>query len=104
METEIELPQPVKNRNLDTGAKASLILLMFSVVVQLIAVYQTKYQLESPLIPESFIWKINNRFILIAFISALASLVALIFYFYKKYLWVIILAVLTLISERFIYI
>jgi hypothetical protein len=105
METGKELPEPVREkRNMETGAKVSLVVLLFSVVSQLFSVYETRYVVVSPLIPESYIWQINKQFIFIAFISALTSIVGLAFYFFKKYLWVIILVVLTLAIERFIYI
>ena len=105
MDTEKELTQTSrKKRNLKVAAKISLVVLLLSVVGQLISVYQTRYQLVSPIIPESTIWEITKQFIFIALVSALSSIVGLILYFYEKYLWVIILVGLTLISERFIYI
>jgi hypothetical protein len=105
METGKELPPQIKNkRNLETGAKVSLIVILFSVVRQLAGVFQTRYQLVSPLIPESYIWQITKQSIFIALISVLVSIVGLIFYFYRRYLWVIILIILTLLTERFIYI
>jgi hypothetical protein len=104
METRKESPAIRKSRNLKIAAKILLVVLLLSVVKQLIAVYQTRYQLVSPLIPESVIWKINNRFIFISLISTAASIAGLILYFFEKYLWVIILVLLTLLSQRYIYI
>ena len=93
-----------KKKNLKVAAKISLVVLLLSVVGQLISVYQTRYQLVSPLIPESTIWEITKQFIFIALLPAVCSIVGLILYFYEKYLWLIILVGLTLISGRFIYI
>ena len=105
METGEELPQPIrKKRDLEIGARVSLVVLLFSIVGQLISVFQTRYALVSPLIPESTIWNICKQFIFSACISTVSGIVCLIFYFYKKYLWIIILVVLTLVSERYIYI
>jgi hypothetical protein len=100
-----KLSQPIKKtRNLKTAAEISLVVLLLSIVGQLIAVYQTRYQLVSPLIPESAIWEICKQFIFTALISAIVSIIGLIFYFFEKYLWIIILVALTLVSERYIYI
>lgn len=105
MDTVQELTQTSrKKKNLKVAAKISLVVLLLSIVGQLISVYQTRYQLVSPLIPESTIWEITKQFIFIALVSAVCNIVGLILYFYEKYLWLIILVGLTLISERFIYI
>jgi len=74
------------------GAKVSLIILILNMVFQLVAVYQTRYQLVSPLIPESTFWTISQPFILEALICAVSSLIGLVLYFFGKYLWIIILA------------
>lgn len=92
-----------QRNNLKTGAKIALIVLLLNVVGQLAAVYQTRYQLVSPLIPESTIWEISKQFIFHAIVSASASVVALVLYFFDKYLFVIILVGLILIADRFIY-
>ena len=105
MDTLQELAQTSrKKKNIKVAAKLSLVVLLLSVVGQLISVYQIRYQLVSPLIPESTIWEITKQFIFIALVSAVCSIVGLILYFYEKYLWLIILVGLILISERFIYI
>ena len=89
--------------NLKKGAKVSLFVLLLSIVVQFISIYQTSYQLESPLIPETLVWDISKQFVFTAFILTVMSIVGLLLFFYSKYLWVIILVVLTLIASRFIY-
>lgn len=92
-----------KQNQLKKGAKVSLLILLFSIVGQFISVYQTSYQLVSPLIPQNTIWEISKQFIFTAFVLTLSCIVGLIFYFYDKFLWVIILVVLTLIASRFLY-
>ena len=90
--------------NLKKGAKVSLVLLLVYVLAQLLAVYQTRQQLVSPLIPESTIWQINKQFIFTATVSVMVSLVALVLYFFDKYLLVIMLVGVALIVNRFIYV
>jgi len=105
METEQQIIKASKRKdNLKKGAKISLTVLLLYVVGQLAAVYQTRYQLVSPIIPESIIWEINKQLIFTAFVSAIISVVGLILYFFDKYLLVIVIVVLTLIANRFIYI
>ena len=94
-----------KQRNyFKTGAKVALVVLLLNVVGQLAAVYQTRYQLVSPLIPESTIWEISKQFIFHAIVSACSSVVGLLLYFFEKYLFVIVLVSLILVADRFIYV
>ena len=105
METEQQRIKASKRKdNLKKIAKISLTVLLLYVVGQLAAVYQTRYQLVSPIIPENIIWEINKQLIFTAFVSAIISVVGLILYFFDKYLLVIVIVVLTLIANRFIYI
>lgn len=93
---------PTKD-NLKIGAKISIIVLLLSIIGQFVSFYQTKYQITSPLIPESIIMDIGGQFIFKALTSTVITIGALILYFYQKYLLIIILVVLTLIAMRFIY-
>jgi hypothetical protein len=93
-----------KQKWIKTTAKISMVFLLLTIIKQFISIYQTKYQLVSPLIPENTIWEINKQFIFNAFISTIASVVGLLLYFYEKFLWVIILIFITLLSEIIIYI
>jgi hypothetical protein len=93
-----------KQKSLKTGAKIALTILLINIVGQLATVYQTRYQLISPLIPESTIWEINKQFVFHAIVSAIASVVGLLLYFYDKYLLVIILVTLVLVADRLIYV
>jgi hypothetical protein len=91
-------------KNIKTGAKISFLILLLSIAGQFISIYQTNYQLISPIIPKSTIWEISKQFIFITFVLTVSSIIALVLYFYEKYLMVIILVVLILIASRFIYI
>lgn len=93
-----------KQKSLKTGAKIALTILLLNVVGQLATVYQTRYQLISPLTPESTIWEINKQFVFHAIVSSIASLIGLLLYFFDKYLLVMILVALVLIADRFIYV
>lgn len=105
METEQKVNKSVKRiLNLENGAKVAMAVLLLDLIRHLAAVYQTRYQLVSPLIPESIIWDINKHFISRALVSAIASIIGLFFYFSAKYLLVIILVTLIIIGIRFIYV
>ena len=78
--------------------------LLLIIIGQFISIYQTHYQLASPLIPESTIWEISKQFIFIAFVLTLSSIIGIVLYFYEKYLWVITIAAVTLIASRYVYI
>jgi len=89
--------------NLKKGAKVALIVLLLFVIVQLGEVFQTRYQLVSPLIPQALSWEISKQFIFTALVATVANIVGLILYFFEKYLLVIILVALTLTVSRYIY-
>jgi hypothetical protein len=92
METEQQIVKVNKSQdNLKKGAKVALVILLLNVVGQLATVYQTRYQLVSPLIPESTIWEINKQFVFHAIVSAIASIVGLLLYFFDKYVQVFVI-------------
>jgi hypothetical protein len=86
------------------GAQVCLVLLALYIVWQLVDIYRIRYQLDSPLIPKSTIGLINKQFLFRAAVASGAGMVGLSLYFTKKYLVVIILVIVTLIVERYIYI
>lgn len=105
METDKAIIQTNSRKvNLKKGAKVALVVLLLNIVGQLASVYQTRYQLISPLIPESTIWEINKQFIFHAIVFAGVSIAGLLLYFFDKYLLVIVMVALTLIADRFIYV
>lgn len=91
----------LKNHS-ENGAKLSLLVLHFYIIIQLAAVFYTRYQLKSPLIPEITIWEINKQYIFHALIYAGASVMGIIFYFFGKHWIVIILTGITILVNRFI--
>ncbi len=94
----------MKKEKLKKAAQVCLIVLILYIIGQLSTVFQTRYQLVSPLIPESTIWQISKQFIFTALVASIVNVIVLILYFFEKYLLVIILVALTLIAGRFIYI
>lgn len=90
----------LKNKGSKTGAKASLIVLQLSILVQLTIFFQTDYVLNSPIIPQNAILEIVRPHILNALIAAFFGVAALIFYFYSKFNIVIILCIAPLIWQQ----
>lgn len=90
-------------KNLKKGAKAALIILSLSILRQLVFVYEIKYALTSPLVPESAIWEICKEYIFKASFLTVSCIAAIILYFYDKYVSIIILTVLALVVIRLIY-
>jgi len=105
METEKGIIKAgMRKSRLKNSAKVCLVVLSLYIIGLLVTVYQTRYQLVSPLIPESAIWAINKQFIFKALVASVMFLIVLILYFFEWHLLGIILVVLTLIAGRFIYI
>jgi len=77
--------------NLRIVAMITLAILLFSVAGEWITVYLTNYQLSSPIIPASTLAQINGPFKLMAIILSSVALLALILFFCKKHLFVVIL-------------
>ena len=65
--------------------------LLFIVAAEWISVYLTNYQLSSPIIPASTLSQINGPLKLMAIVLSAVALPALILFFLKKHLWVVIL-------------
>ncbi len=101
METVKELDK--RKRNLKIGAKIALVVLLLNVLRHVAAVYQTKFQLVSPFIPESTTMEIIKQYVFHATFSTIASIIGLALFFFDKYLLVIILVALTIIADRFVY-
>jgi len=91
------------HKGLKLGAKVALIVLLLSILGQFISMFQTEYMLTNPLIPESTIWDINKQLAFTGCIQTAACLIALVLYFFDKYLVVIIWVVIVLIASRFVY-
>ncbi len=87
-----------------TGAQIALVILTLYIAGNLVDTFRTSYQLASPIVPKSTIWEINKQFNFSALTAAGVELVALILYFFEKYVFVIILIGLILIINGFLYI
>jgi hypothetical protein len=94
------MDKDLKDRNLKAGAKISLIVLLISIVLQLLSFFQTTYVLTSPIISEKVILDIVEPFILNALISTIICIIALIFFYYSKYLFTILVCGLGLIWQQ----
>ena len=88
----------VQHTSVKTGAKIALIILLVNITAQLLAIYQTRRQLTSPLIPEHIIWEINKRFVFNALLSSIVAVAALLLYFFDKHIWVILVIIMLLIG------
>lgn len=98
-------PEQVEEKGkqpLKTAAKISLTILLLFMISQFLAIYQTIYQLKGPLVPGYTIGEINKQFVFKAFTGSVISLIALILYFFKQYIVIVMLVILTLIITRFI--
>ena len=89
--------------DLKTGARLSLMALLLYVILQLLATFQTQEELQSPMIPAQLIWEVNKQLVFTALVSGVSCFIALALYFFRKYLFVIILSLLTLTAARYIY-
>ena len=78
--------------NIKTAAKISLIVLLLLISNQLLQYFNINYQLQSPLIPNSAILLIAEPYIKMAFMLTLACILALLFYFYSRFLLTIIIS------------
>jgi hypothetical protein len=90
-----------KGRNLKAGAKIALIVSLISVVRHQLVFHQTRYQLISPIIPEKIIFDIAAPHMICATISAIATIIALIGYFYSRYLFAIVTCGIALVVSEF---
>ena len=86
-----------KPGNKKTAAKISLIVLLLLISSQLLQYFKINYQLQSALIPNSTIILIAEPYIKMAFVLTVACILALLFYFYSRFLLTIIISALSVI-------
>lgn len=91
----------LSRNNLRSGANIALVVLLVSISGQLFSYFQAKQQLISPLFPQNTLLTVTEPFVFAASVSSLACIVALVFYFYSKYLMTIITCCLALICQQF---
>lgn len=70
-------------------AKFSLLALFVSIGYNVFTFYRTEYLLDSPLIPHSTVTQIARPYIVAALISIFPFIMALVFHFRSKYIFVI---------------
>lgn len=99
METEGQIAKRKRKYYLKIGAKVALAILLLDIVRSLVAVYQIRLLLMSPIIPESAIWDDSKPFIFHALVFAITCLAGLLLYYFGKYLLVIIIVALMLLAE-----
>lgn len=90
----------MKNKKI---SQITLILLLFSVVANLLSYFQTKYQLASPLIPKDIVYTIIETHMQSALVGSILSLIAILFYFFEKYLVSTIICVFSLLIQFYIH-
>jgi hypothetical protein len=95
-------PDSYRIKQLRIGARTALVILNFFLLIQFVEMYRTEYELITPLIPKSIIWEINRQYAFVAFELAAANMIALLFYYWRKYLLVIIFICLALLITRYI--
>ena len=81
-------------------AKIALIVAILNVSRQIAVFFQTEHQLVNPLIPASTIIEIARPFLIRALICSFITAAAQIFYFYSKYMVVIILCAASIVLSE----
>lgn len=85
------------------ASKVALVVLNFFLLLQFVNMYQTAYQLVTPLIPKSIIWEINRQYAFVAFVLTGVNIISLLLFFWKKHIAVVIVVAIALIASRYIY-
>ena len=86
------------------AAKLALIVLNIFVLLQFVSMYQTEYQLVSPLVPRDIIWEINRNYAFMAFCLVVVNIIALLLFYWRKYIAVVILIAVAILASGYIYI
>jgi len=90
-----------KSSSFKIAAIVSWMILLVSIAWNIVLYYQTKYQLTSPFIPKTSIAGIAQPYIFRSLISGILLIIAMIFYFYSKYIITIAICLITLILQPF---
>ena len=86
-----------KDKTIEIVSRTLISLQLILVIRGYIAFLQTKYQLASPLIPQSIIYEISYPYIITSLIASGFMLVTLWLYFLKKKIAVIVIAAISLL-------
>jgi hypothetical protein len=93
-----------KEKTIEITCRILISLQLLLAIRGYIAFLQTKYQLVSPLIPESAIYEISYTYVITSLIASGCMLFTLWLYFLKKKISVIIIAAISLLlSEVWMY-
>ena len=93
-----------KEKTIEIACRILISLQLVLVIRGYIAFLQTKYQLVSPLIPESAIYEISYTYVMTSLIASVCMIVTLWLYFLKRKIPVIIIAAISLLfSEVWMY-
>jgi hypothetical protein len=79
------------------AAKVLLIIVLLLIATDIGTFFQTEYQLVSPLIPKGIIVEISRPYLFASLISVTAVIAALIFYFFSRYLFTIVICGVALV-------
>jgi len=86
-----------KEKTIEIACRILISLQLILVIRGYIASLQAKYQLVSPLIPESILYEVSYTYIITSLIASVCILVTLWLYFLKKKIAVIISAAISLL-------
>jgi len=86
-----------KEKTIEIACRILISLQLILVIRGYLAFLQTKYQLVSPLIPQSVTYEVSYPYVITSLIASGCMLVALWLYFLKKKITVIIIAAISLL-------
>jgi hypothetical protein len=64
--------------------------------------YQTRWELNSPLIPETVVQRINESYLQHAVVNSIMLLIAVGMYLSKRYWYAILLVAITLVGNQYL--
>jgi hypothetical protein len=86
-----------KDKTIEIVSRILITLQLILVIRGYIELLQTKYQLVSPLIPQSVVYEVSYPYIITSLIASGCMLVTLWLYFLKKKIAVIVIAAISLL-------
>ena len=89
-------------RRLKTCAIVCLSFLALFIINELLRMYQTSWQLSSPLIPKMIVQHINQEYLQHAVVSSIMLLIAIGMYLLKRYWYAILLVAITLVGNQYL--
>jgi hypothetical protein len=89
-----------KSKQVRMVAMLSMVVLSVLIGGDLLSIYQTHYQLASPFIPDSVIAQITGPMVSVTIVSSFCCVAGWILFFFKRYVWVIVLCGLALVWQE----